>query len=258
LARAVGGAHLVAAQVVRLDGDRAATISGTIESDETGTVSSAVTKIINNYRAPAGVTVTLGGVTQQQNSAFANMGLALLIAVALVYLVMVASFGSLTTPFVILLALPLAVIGVLVALFVTGTTLGLPALIGVLMLVGIVVTNAIVLLELVLELQQRGYSVVDALIEGGKTRLRPILMTALATILALLPLALTNSGGVIIAADLAVVVIGGLFTSTFLTLFVVPVLFELIAGRGERKLQRAERVKAKAEAELVAAGERND
>jgi hydrophobic/amphiphilic exporter-1 (mainly G- bacteria), HAE1 family len=149
LARAVGGAHLVAAQVVRLDGDRAATISGTIESDETGTVSSAVTKIINNYRAPAGVTVTLGGVTQQQNSAFANMGLALLIAVALVYLVMVASFGSLTTPFVILLALPLAVIGVLVALFVTGTTLGLPALIGVLMLVGIVVTNAIVFLELI-------------------------------------------------------------------------------------------------------------
>jgi hydrophobic/amphiphilic exporter-1 (mainly G- bacteria), HAE1 family len=171
---------------------------------------------------------------------------------------MVASFGSLTTPFVILFALPLAVIGVLVALFVTGTTLGLPALIGVLMLVGIVVTNAIVLLELVLELRQRGYSVVDALIEGGKTRLRPILMTAFATILALLPLALTNSGGVIIAADLAVVVIGGLFTSTFLTLFVVPVLLELIAGRGERKLQRAERVKSKAEAELVAAGERND
>ncbi|HEX3721325.1 MAG TPA: efflux RND transporter permease subunit, partial [Nitrolancea sp.] len=239
------------AQVVRIDGDRAATITGTITTDETGNVSSAVSKIIRNYKAPAGVNVTLGGVTQQQNDAFANMGLALLIAIALVYLVMVASFGSLTTPFVILFALPLAVIGVLVALFITGKTLGLPALIGVLMLVGIVVTNAIVLLELVLDLQRRGLSVTEALIEGGKTRLRPILMTAMATILALLPLALTNSGGVIIAADLAVVVIGGLFTSTFLTLIVVPVLFELIAGRGERKLLRAERAKAKATIELV-------
>jgi HAE1 family hydrophobic/amphiphilic exporter-1 len=240
-------------QVVRIDGDRAATISGTIESDETGKVSADVTKIINDYNAPDGVTVELGGVTQQQNEAFANMGIALLIAVALVYIVMVASFGSLTTPFVILFTLPLAVIGVLVALFVTGKSLGLPALIGVLMLVGIVVTNAIVLLELVLDLQRQGRSVVDALVEGGKTRLRPILMTALATILALLPLALTNSGGVIIAADLAVVVIGGLFTSTFLTLIVVPVLFELIAGRGERKALRAARKQAQAEAELVSA-----
>jgi HAE1 family hydrophobic/amphiphilic exporter-1 len=126
------------------------------------------------------------------------------------------------------------VIGVMFALFASGKTLGLPALIGVLMLIGIVVTNAIVLLEYVIELRHKGMSVDQALIEGGKVRVRPILMTALATILALLPLAFSG-GGAIIAADLAVVVIGGLLTSTLLTLVIVPVIYKLIAGRGERR-----------------------
>ncbi len=220
-------------QVVRLGGDRSATVSGSISSAETGTVTTAVAQLLKDYAAPAGVTVEQGGVAQQQGDAFASMGIAMLIAIALVYLVMVVSFGSLTTPFVILFTLPLAVIGVMIALFVTGKTLGLPALIGLLMLIGIVVTNAIVLLELVIELRHRGYSTYDALIEGGKTRLRPILMTALATILALIPLALSG-GGAIIAADLAVVVIGGLLTATVLTLVVVPVIYKLIAGLGER------------------------
>src|SRR5690606_3079084 len=112
------------------------------------------------------------------------------------YLTMVVSFGSLSTPFVILFSLPLAIIGVLGALAITGKTLGLPALIGLLMLVGIVVTNAIVLLEYVIDLQKhKGMSVVEALYEGGKVRLRPILMTAIATILALTPLALSGEGG---------------------------------------------------------------
>jgi HAE1 family hydrophobic/amphiphilic exporter-1 len=162
------------------------------------------------------------------------MGIAMGIAIALVYLVMVVSFGSLTTPFVILFTLPLAVIGVMFALLVTGKSLGLPALIGLLMLIGIVVTNAIVLLELVIELRRKGMPIHEALIEGGKTRIRPILMTALATILALIPLAFSG-GGAIIASDLAVVVIGGLLTSTLLTLVIVPVIYKLIAGRGERR-----------------------
>ena len=122
----------------------------------------------------------------------------------------------------------------MVALFVTGRSLGLPALIGLLMLIGIVVTNAIVLLEYVIELRHKGLKVVDALIEGGKVRIRPILMTALATILALIPLALSGEGGTIIAADLAIVVIGGLLTSTLLTLVIVPLIYKLIAGRGDR------------------------
>jgi HAE1 family hydrophobic/amphiphilic exporter-1 len=129
----------------------------------------------------------------------------------------------------------------------------LPALIGVLMLVGIVVTNAIVLLEYVIELRKRGLPLVEALVEGGKTRLRPILMTAIATILALIPLALSKNSGAIIASDLAVVVIGGLITSTVLTLVVVPVIFELIGGWQERREARRARKEAE-RAEAVAAG----
>ncbi|HET9014744.1 MAG TPA: efflux RND transporter permease subunit [Thermomicrobiaceae bacterium] len=239
-------------QVVRVDGDRAATITGTITSVATGAATRDVATIIANYHAPAGVTVTSAGVAQQQGDAFRSMGVALLVAVLLVYIAMVASFGSLTTPFVILFSLPLAVIGVLGGLAVTGKTLGLPALIGVLMLVGIVVTNAIVLLELVLDLRRHGLAVDEALVEGGRTRLRPILMTALATILALIPLSL-SSGGAIIASDLAVVVIGGLLTSTLLTLIVIPVVFKLIAGREGRDAGTApaEPEPESAEVELV-------
>ena len=222
-------------QVIRLSGDRSATISGTIAADETGAATTAITRIIKDYPAQAGVTIEQGGVAQQQTEAFTSMGIAILIAIGLVYLAMVVSFGSLSTPFVILFTLPLAVIGVLVALAATGKSLGLPALIGMLMLVGIVVTNAIVLLEFVIELRHQGRNTIDALIEGGKVRLRPILMTALATILALLPLAISGGGGAIIAADLAVVVIGGLLTSTVLTLIIVPVIYERIAGRQERR-----------------------
>jgi HAE1 family hydrophobic/amphiphilic exporter-1 len=194
-----------------------------------------VNTIIADYDAPAGVEVKLGGVGQDQADAFTSMGIAILVAIAAVYIVMVASFNSLTTPFVILFSLPLAIIGVLAALFLTGKTLGLPALIGLLMLVGIVVTNAIVLLEYVIELRKRGTPLKEALIEGGKVRVRPILMTAFATMFALVPLALSSENSAIIASDLAVVVIGGLLTSTFLTLLVVPVIYELIGGWQERR-----------------------
>lgn len=227
-------------QVVRIDGQRAATISGSITSDETGGVNQDIAKIVDDFDAPEGVDVSVGGVSQDQGEAFASMGIALLVAIVLVYIVMVASFGSLTTPFVILFSLPLALIGVLLALFLTGKSLGLPALIGLLMLIGIVVTNAIVLLEYVIELRHRGLPLVEALVEGGKTRIRPIVMTALATILALIPLALTENSGAIIASDLAVVVIGGLLTSTLLTLIVVPVIFKLIGGWQERRTLRQE------------------
>ena len=256
-------------QVSRIDGARSATITGTITSDATGGVNADVASIVADYQAPEGVDVSIGGVGQDQGDAFVSMGIAMLVAVAAVYIIMVASFSSLTTPFVILFSLPLAVIGVILALLLTGKTLGLPALIGVLMLIGIVVTNAIVLLEFVIELRHnRGLSLRDALIEGGKTRLRPILMTAVATILALIPLALSNEGGAIIASDLAVVVIGGLLTSTLLTLIVVPVIYELIGGwqdrRGEKrerkdaeKAERLARVRAEQEAAKAAAAASN-
>lgn len=225
--------------IVRQDTVRTATITGAITSNDTGGPIADVQSIIDEFEAPEGVEISAGGIAQEQGDAFANMTTAILIAIAAVYIIMVASFNSLTTPFVILFSLPLAVIGVLLALFITGKTISLSALIGVLMLVGIVVTNAIVLLEYVIELQRRGFALREAIIEGGKTRLRPILMTALATILALVPLALSNESGALIAADLAVVVIGGLLTSTLLTLFVVPVVYELIGGWQERQAARA-------------------
>src|SRR5207302_3933439 len=147
-------------------------------------------------------------------------------AIGLVYIVLVATVRSLIQPLVLLVSIPFSSSGAIVALVVTGTALSLPAMIGLLMLTGIVVTNAIVLLDLVEQYRERGLPLQEALIEGGRHRLRPILMTAVATMLALAPLAFSgNSGGGFIGAPLAVVVIGGLFTSTLLTLILVPVLY---------------------------------
>ena len=179
---------------------------------------------------PAGVSVQLSGVTAQMNEAFSGLFVSMGVAVLLVYVAMVLTFNSLVTPFIILFTLPLATIGAFPALFVTGRPIGVSALIGFLMLIGIVVTNAIVLLDLVERLRSEGMSTYDALVEGGRTRVRPILMTAIATILALVPLAAGLSQGSIIAAELGTVVIGGLFSSTFLTLLVIPVVYSLMDG----------------------------
>jgi HAE1 family hydrophobic/amphiphilic exporter-1 len=165
------------------------------------------------------------------------------VAIGLVYLVMVATFRSLLKPLVLLVSIPFAATGAIVALVVTGTSLSLPGLVGLLMLIGIVVTNAIVLLDLVEQYRSRGLPLHEALIEGGRRRVRPILMTALATMLALAPLAFSGSGsgGGFISAPLAIVVIGGLFTSTLLTLVLVPVLYSLISrfagARSDRELE---------------------
>jgi len=164
------------------------------------------------------------------NEAFSGLFFSMGDAVLIVYVAMVLTFNSLVTPFIILFSLPLATIGALPALFLTGRPLGVSALIGFLMLIGIVVTNAIVLLDLVERLRSQGMSTHDALIEGGRTRVRPILMTAIATILALVPLAAGFNQGSIIAAELGTVVIGGLFTSTFLTLLVIPAIYSLVDG----------------------------
>jgi HAE1 family hydrophobic/amphiphilic exporter-1 len=152
------------------------------------------------------------------------------VAILLVNVMMVLTFNSLITQFVILFTLPLATIVAFQALYLTGRPIGISALIGFLMLIGIVVTNAIVLLDLVERLRADGHSTKDALIEGGRTRVRPILMTAIATILALIPLAAGFNQGSIIAAELGTVVIGGLFSATFLTLIVIPAVYSLVDG----------------------------
>ena len=217
--------------VVRVNGDRDATITATITSNNTSAVQADVSKRLNGVALPSGATVTTGGVFAQLSNVLQQFALALAAAIALVYLIMVATFRSLLKPLVLLVSIPFAATGAIIALVVTNTSLSLPGLIGILMLTGIVVTNAIVLLDLVEQYRDRGLSLQDALVEGGRHRLRPILMTALATMLALTPLAVTGGGGGVggafISGPLAIVVIGGLFTSTVLTLVLVPVLYSL-------------------------------
>ncbi|MGI8458734.1 MAG: efflux RND transporter permease subunit [Propionibacteriaceae bacterium] len=232
----------VATTVARNDGQRSATVSLTPTEDNLRTVNADVTSALAAMSLPPGATTELGGVSADQSNAFGQLGLALLVAVAIVYVVMVATFKSLIQPAILLVSVPFAATGALIALLVTGTPLGVPSLIGLLMLVGIVVTNAIVLIDLVNTYRHQGQTISDALINGARQRLRPILMTAVATILALTPMALgLTGGGVFISQPLAIVVMGGLISSTLLTLILVPVLYELIERGKERAHDRRER-----------------
>ena len=232
------------ATISRVNGTPSATVSAEIIGEDTGGISAAVNAELDELEAsgelPAGVTVAVGGVGEQQAEAFGGLFTAMGVAIGLVYLMLVLAFGSLITPFIILFSLPLATIGAFPALLLTGRPIGISALIGFLMLIGIVVTNAIVLLDLVERLRSEGVPLREALIRGGHTRVRPILMTAIATILALVPLAAGFNEGSIIAAELGTVVIGGLLSSTLLTLIVVPAAYSLVEGLRERMRRRGE------------------
>ena len=220
-------------------GDRVATISLNPDSDDLGAVTRAVTEALDTVELPIGATANIGGVSADQAESFGQLGLALLAAVAIVYLVMVATFSSLVQPLILLISIPFAATGALGLLLITDTPLGVPALIGMLLLVGVVVTNAIVLIDLINQYRKQGKSIQQSIMDGSRQRLRPILMTALATIFALSPLAFGITGGGFISQPLAIVVIGGLVSSTVLTLVIVPVLYWLIEGRAERKLLKA-------------------
>jgi HAE1 family hydrophobic/amphiphilic exporter-1 len=212
-------------QVTHVDGERTASITAAAVGNNIGAASSAVTTAMESVQMPAGATWSLAGATEATNDVFRTLGIAMLIAILLVYLIMVATFRSLLNPLILLVSIPFAAVGAVIALVVTGTALGMPSLVGLLMLIGIVVTNAIVLLDLVEQFRRRGMDARSAVIEGGRRRLRPILMTAVATILALTPMALGMGKGGFLSTPLAIVVIGGLFTSTVLTLVLVPVLY---------------------------------
>lgn len=225
--------------MTRVDGKPAASITAEITSENTGKVTVDAQAAIDKLTLPAGISVFQGGLAESLNEGFTSMIVAILASVVLVYVIMALLFQSLLTPFVILFSLPLAMIGAIVALVITGSPLSISAMIGILMLVGIVVTNAIVMLEFVIMLQhEHGYSTREALLEGATTRLRPILMTAIAAMLALIPLSLGLTEGALIASDLGRVVIGGLFSSTLLTLFVVPVAYSLADGLRQRFSRR--------------------
>ena len=231
----------VPVSITASNGQRTARVSVTPSGANLGAVSTEVQARLTTVQLPPGVTAEIGGATTQQAESFAQLGLALLAAIAIVYVIMVATFKSLVQPLILLVSVPFAATGAIGLLLITGVPLGLPALIGMLMLVGIVVTNAIVLIDLINQYRQPrngepGMSVADAITHGARQRLRPILMTALATVFALTPMALgLTGGGGFISQPLAIVVIGGLISSTALTLVLVPVLYRLVEGRRERK-----------------------
>lgn len=236
--------------VTTVQGLRSATVAATPAGDDLGTASAEVQAAVDAVDLPDGTSASLGGVTADQQESFSQLGLALLAAILIVYIVMVATFRSLLQPLLLLVSVPFAATGAILLQVITGIPLGVASLVGVLMLIGIVVTNAIVLIDLVNQYRDRGMSVRDALLHGASRRLRPILMTALATIFALMPLALglTGSGG-FISQPLALVVIGGLLSSTVLTLLVLPALYDLVeGGRERRRAKRAEREREAGEA----------
>ena len=224
------------ASITTIKGVRSATVSVTPNSDDVGTASTVIATAVSDADLPAGASAELGGVTSQQTDAFQQLGLALLVAILIVYVVMVATFKSLRQPLLLLVSIPFAATGAIILQVISGIPLGVASLIGVLMLIGIVVTNAIVLVDLINQYRERGMDAREAVIQGASRRLRPILMTAAATIFALIPLGIGITGhGGFISQPLAIIVIGGLVSSTLLTLVVLPVLYYLVEGAKERR-----------------------
>ena len=213
--------------IQRVDEKLAASITGIITDENVGRVNMAVQQKIDAMSLPEGVEVTIGGVMEMMKESFSGMFIAIIIAIVLAYSVIAVTFRSLMKPLIIMISLPLASIGALIGLLIAGQPLGVSSLMGTLMLVGIVLTNAIVLIDLVEKLRKTGKGTYDALVESGRTRMRPILMTALTTMVAMLPIALGLGEGTVLSAELAIVVIGGLFSSTLLTLLVIPVMYSI-------------------------------
>jgi multidrug efflux pump subunit AcrB len=226
--------------VTQIEGTPSVTITATPEASDLGALTATIQSRLDAITdLPPGVTATLGGAAENQREAFNQLGLAMLVAIALVFMIMVGTFRSLVQPLILMVSIPFAATGAIAGLLITDTPLGVPAMVGLLMLIGIVVTNAIVLIDLINQYRGRGENLRSAIVDGARLRLRPIIMTACATIFALIPMALgLTGGGAFISGPLAIVVIGGLVSSTVLTLLLVPVLYSLVERRSERRRLR--------------------
>jgi HAE1 family hydrophobic/amphiphilic exporter-1 len=216
--------------IIRIDGRAAVSFSAELETDNTLGVTEAAKQAVANLDSlPPGAVISEGFDSQQQVEGFRSMLTAITYSILIAYFIMALTFRSLIHPFTILFSLPFALVGAVVALYITDSVLGISAMIGLMMLVGLVVTNGIVLIQLVQQLREAGANAYNALVEAGRTRLRPIWMTALTAILALTPLAVSGEAGALIASELARAVMGGLLVSTALTLLVVPVVYSLFS-----------------------------
>ncbi len=216
------------AEIRRVAQERVAIVSANLAYGDLGAAAAEARAIMNRIATPPGLVTSVSGQNEEMEESFTSMKFALALAVFLVYLVMASQFESLVHPLVIMFTIPLALVGAVLALLATGTTLNVVAFIGVIMLAGIVVNNAIVLVDLINQLRQQGMERLEAIREAGRTRLRPILMTTLTTALGLFPMALGFGEGAEIRAPMAITVIGGLLTSTVLTLVVIPVVYSLL------------------------------
>lgn len=210
------------------DGDYATTVTGKVTDKDVGGKSQQVMSKVKDLEKPNHIKINVGGATDDIDKAISQLAMAMIAAIIIVYLILVITFRGGLAPFTILFSLPFTVIGVVLALIITGETISVPSLIGMLMLIGIVVTNAIVLIDRVINNEKQGMPMKSALIEAGGTRIRPILMTAIATIGALVPLLFGQDSSILISKGMAATVIGGLISSTLLTLFVVPVMYEIL------------------------------
>ncbi|MEK5080323.1 efflux RND transporter permease subunit [Solibacillus sp. FSL W7-1436] len=213
----------------RQKGEYFATVTAAITDKDISKATTAADEKIADLDLPKGVTTGVGGVAADMAETFTKLGVAMIAAIAIVYFILVVTFGEGLAPFAILFSLPFTVIGSWIGLFATGLTISVSVMMGLLMLIGIVVTNAIVLVDRIIRMEHEGMNMREAILEAGATRLRPILMTAIATIGAMLPMAFGGAGGGLISQDLAVTVIGGLLSSTLLTLIIVPIVYEVLS-----------------------------
>ncbi|MFJ7746342.1 efflux RND transporter permease subunit [Peribacillus sp. NPDC097295] len=221
--------------LARSKGEYYATVSGTITDKDISKTTSNVDKAIDKLDLPKGVTVDVAGVAADMSETFTQLGLAMIAAIAIVYFILVVTFREGVAPFAILFSLPFTVIGSFVGLLIAGETISVSVMMGLLMLIGIVVTNAIVLVDRIIHMERDGMNMREAILEAGATRLRPILMTAIATIGALMPLAFGSGGGGLISKGLGITVIGGLASSTLLTLLIVPIVYEVLSKLFKKK-----------------------
>jgi HAE1 family hydrophobic/amphiphilic exporter-1 len=215
-------------EITREDQERKVTVKGNTFGRDMGSIVKGIKERVAKMSLPDGYFVKFGGRYQDMKEAFSSLSWSLLIAIMLVYMIMAAQFESLRTPFVIMFTVPLAFIGVVFGLFAFGKTLSVPALMGVLILTGIVVNNAIVMIDYINRLKKRGIEFREAIVEGAAVRVRPILVTAITTILGMLPMALSHTEGAELRSPMAVAVASGLLFSTFLTLFIIPIVYSIV------------------------------
>ena len=233
--------YLAPPEIERKTRQRMLTIKVTPHDVSLGELAAAIQAVVEPMERPAGVTVRYGGDYEEQQESFADIGMLFALIIILVYVVMASQFESLSKPFIIMMSVPFAISGVIISLWVTGTSLDMIGALGVVMLVGIVVKNGIVLVDYINLMRDRGYELNEAIQLSGQSRLRPVLMTAFTTLLGMVPMAVSNGEGSEMWRPLGIVVIGGLLVSTLVTLIVVPVMYGIMSRHGERDKEEQQR-----------------